>query len=164
MTQVLTQNQTQTGVPNQISSTVQIDIKLDDTNYALWSQVVEMYISGKDQLGYINRDFPQLPSTYLTFRTKRTKNAIVKEWLINFMDLTLITNFICFPTAKMVQDKIATTDFDGTNISQVYDLKRRVTRMRQTRKSIETYYNGLQGLCKEIDFHRPNLMECPTNI
>lgn len=123
-----------------------------------------MDISGKDQLGYINGDFPQLPSTDLTFRTKRTKNAIVKEWLINFMDLTLISNFICFLTTKMVQDQIATTDFDGTNISQVYDLKRRVTRMRQARKSIETYYNGLQGLCKEIDFRRPNLMECPTNI
>ena len=28
-----------------------IGIKLNDTNYALWSQVVEMYISGKDKLG-----------------------------------------------------------------------------------------------------------------
>lgn len=31
-----------------------IGIKLDGSNYALWSQVVEMYISGKDKLGYIN--------------------------------------------------------------------------------------------------------------
>jgi hypothetical protein len=35
-----------------------ISVKLDDTNYALWSQVVEMYISSKDKLGYINSDFP----------------------------------------------------------------------------------------------------------
>jgi hypothetical protein len=28
-----------------------IGIKLNSTNYALWSQVVEMYISGKDKLG-----------------------------------------------------------------------------------------------------------------
>ncbi|KAK2988889.1 hypothetical protein RJ640_000249 [Escallonia rubra] len=33
-----------------------IDIKLDDTNYELWSQVVEMYISGKYKLEYINGD------------------------------------------------------------------------------------------------------------
>ena len=31
-----------------------IGIKLDGSNYALWSQDVEMYISGKDKLGYIN--------------------------------------------------------------------------------------------------------------
>jgi hypothetical protein len=36
-----------------------IGIKLDDNNYALWSQIVEMYISGKDKLGYINGDLPQ---------------------------------------------------------------------------------------------------------
>ena len=36
-----------------------IDIKLNGSNYALWSQVVEMFISGKDKLGYINSDLPQ---------------------------------------------------------------------------------------------------------
>ena len=35
-----------------------IGVKLNDINYALWSQVVEMYISGKDKLGYINGDLP----------------------------------------------------------------------------------------------------------
>ena len=38
-----------------------IDIKLNGSNYALWSQVVEMYISGKDKLGYINDDCPPSP-------------------------------------------------------------------------------------------------------
>jgi hypothetical protein len=32
-----------------------------------------------------------------------------------------------FPTAKMVWDSIATTYFDGSDTSQVYDLRRRVT-------------------------------------
>ncbi|KAI9153763.1 hypothetical protein LWI28_016183 [Acer negundo] len=44
-----------------------IDIKLDGTNYALWSQVVEMYIFGKDKLGYINGDFLQPPQTDPSF-------------------------------------------------------------------------------------------------
>ena len=37
----------------------QISIKLDGTNYTLWSQVMEMYIAGKDKLGYITGDTPQ---------------------------------------------------------------------------------------------------------
>ncbi|RVW39276.1 hypothetical protein CK203_085115 [Vitis vinifera] len=142
----------------------QIGIKLDGTNYALWSQVVEMYISGKDKLGYINGDFLQPEPTDLTFRRWRTENAIVKEWLINSMDPTLISNFIRFPTAKMVWDSVATTYFDGTNTSQVYDLKRRVTKMRQVGGSIEKYYNDLQGLWREIDFRHPNPMNCATDI
>ena len=60
-----------------------IGIKLNGTNYALWSQVVEMYISGKDKLGYINGDLPQPPAIDPFFRKWRTDNAIVKGWLIN---------------------------------------------------------------------------------
>ena len=164
MTEVLTKNQTQTHLSTYDTSAVQIGIKLDGTNYALWSQVVEMYISGKDKLGYNNGDFLQPEPTDLTFRRWRTENAIVKEWLINSMDPTLISNFIRFPTAKMVWDSVATTYFDGTDTSQVYDLKRRVTKMRQVGGSIEKYYNDLQGLWKEIDFRRPNPMNCATDI
>ena len=123
-----------------------------------------MYITGKDKLGYINGDFLQPEPTDPTFRRWRTENAIVKGWLINSMDPTLISNFIRFPIAKMVWDSIATTYFDGTNTSQVYDLKRWVTKMRQVEGSIEKYYNDLQGLWKEIDFRRPNPMNYATDI
>ena len=49
MQQAFSQTQTQT------STTLghEISVKLDGTNYALWSQVMEMYIMGKDKLGYI---------------------------------------------------------------------------------------------------------------
>jgi hypothetical protein len=62
------------------------NIRLDGSNYGLWSQVVEIYISGKDKLGYINGDYPQPPKTNPFFRKWRTENAMVKGWLINSMD------------------------------------------------------------------------------
>ena len=71
MTKVLTKNQTQTHLPTYDASTAQIGIKLDGTNYALWSQVVEMYISSKDKLGYINGDFLQLEPTDSTFQLSK---------------------------------------------------------------------------------------------
>uniref|UniRef100_A0A2N9IGY8 Integrase catalytic domain-containing protein n=1 Tax=Fagus sylvatica TaxID=28930 RepID=A0A2N9IGY8_FAGSY len=164
MTEVLTRSQTSPHPPPADSSTAPIGIKLDGSNYALWSQVVEMYISGKDKLGYINGDSPQPPETDPSFRRWRTENAIVKGWLINSMDSSLIANFIRFPTAKQVWDSAATTYFDGTDTSQVYDLRRRVTRTKQAGGSIEKYYNDLQGLWREIDFRRPNPMECANDI
>ncbi|KAK3001372.1 hypothetical protein RJ639_022154 [Escallonia herrerae] len=141
-----------------------IDIKLNDTNYGLWSQVVEMYISGKDKLGYINGDLPQPQETDPSFIKWRTENAVVKSWLINSMDPKLSSNYIRFPTTKAAWDAIATTYFDGPDTSQVYDLKRKVTRIRQGEGSIETYYNNLQGLWREIDFRLPNLMKCEPDI
>jgi hypothetical protein len=63
---------------------------------------------------------PQSLSTDPCFQKWRTKNAIVKGWLINSMDTSLIGNFIWFPTAKMVWDYIAITYFDGFDTSHVY--------------------------------------------
>ena len=94
MTEVLTRAQTSPQPLLADSSTAPIGIKLEGSNYALWSQVVETYISGKDKLGYINGDSPQPPETDPSFRRWRTENAIVKGWLINSMDPSLIANFI----------------------------------------------------------------------
>lgn len=65
MTEAFTKAQAPTQTTE--NSAAPIGIKLDGTNYALWSQVVEMYISGKDKLGYINGDVPQPPSTSASF-------------------------------------------------------------------------------------------------
>lgn len=145
LTQILTQSSTQVSTQSHEPSTAQISVKLDGSNYGLWSQVVEMFISGKDKLGYINGDLPQPSPTDPQFRKWKTEDAIVKGWLINSMDPALIGNFIRFSNAKMVWDSIATTFFDGSDASQVYDLKRRVTHMRQGGETIEAYYNNLQG-------------------
>jgi hypothetical protein len=80
------------------------------------------------------------------------------------MDLALIGNFIRFPTAKLVWDFIATSFFDGSDTSQVYDLRRRVTRLKQAGGPLEKYFTDLQGLWREIDFRRPNPMECVFDI
>lgn len=46
----------------------------------------------------------------------------------------------------------------------MYDLRRRVSHLRQAGGFLEKYYTGLQGLWREIDFRRPNPMECPADI
>ena len=72
----------------------QIGIKLDGTNYALWSQIAEMFISRKDKLGYINGYLPQPELNDPSFKRYRTKNSVVKGWLIGSMNPSLVSNFI----------------------------------------------------------------------
>lgn len=99
-----------------------IGIKLDGSNYDLWSQVVEMYIFGKEKLKFINGDSPQPTPTDPSFCKWHTDNVIVKGWIINSMDSSLIGSLIRFPMAKAIWDSIAMTYFDGSDTSQVYDL------------------------------------------
>lgn len=88
MTKVL--NKTLPSIQTIDTITTPIDIKLDGTNYALWSQVFEIYISIKDKMWYINGDLLQPPQMDAIFRRWHTDNTIVKSWLINSMDATLI--------------------------------------------------------------------------
>lgn len=93
------------STPSQTSSdhaVTPIDIKLDDNIYPLWSHVVEMYISNKDKLRYINGNLLQPPQTDPTFRRWWTDNTIVKGWIMNSMEYSLISNFIRLSTSKLV--------------------------------------------------------------
>ena len=68
---------------------------------------------------------PKPSETDPGFRRWRTENATIKGWLIGSMDLSLVGNYIRFPTAKAVWDAVAMTFFDGTDTSQVYDPKKK---------------------------------------
>lgn len=141
-----------------------ISVKLDGKNYGLWSQIVEMFVSGKDKLGFLTGESSPPPAGDPAFRKWKTEDSTVKGWLINSMDSALITNFIRYPTAKDVWRAVQTTYFDGSDASQIYDLKRRVSRLKQAGGPIDKYYNDLQGLLREIDFRRPNPMVYPVDI
>ena len=95
---------------------------------------MEMYISEEDKL-----DLPQPAPIDLTFRGWRMENSIVKSWLINYIEPHMIGNFIKFPNTKSIWDFIATTYFDGLDISQVYKLKRKITQLKQNGGTIESY-------------------------
>ena len=114
MQQVLTQTQIWINSSSD-NFGIQMGIKLDGHNYALWSQV--MYIAGKDKLGYILGDTPQPEPTDPAFRKWRTENVDVKGWLINSMESSLINNFIRYPTAQLVWDAVPITFFDGSDTS-----------------------------------------------
>ena len=75
-------------------------VKLNGQNYELWSQIIEMFISGRDKLGFITSEITQPALTDSSYSKWRTENAIVKGWIINSLSPELIENFIRFPITK----------------------------------------------------------------
>lgn len=150
MTETL--NKVSASTPTVDVGVAPIGIKLDGSNYPLWSQVVEIYISAKDKLGYINDSLPQPSQTDSTFRQWRTNNAIVKGWLINSMEASLISIFIRYPTTKQVWDTIATTFSDRSDTPQVYEPCRQKSKLKQVGCSLEKFYDELQGLWRSKSF------------
>ncbi|XP_078166075.1 uncharacterized protein LOC144560701 isoform X2 [Carex rostrata] len=141
-----------------------ISVKLTGHNYGLWAQVVEMHLAGKEKLGYINGTLPAPPTTNENYAKWFAEDSTVKAWLIGSMDSALIGNFIRFPCARDVWKAVVVAYFDGKDKTQVYNLRRKVTRLKQSGRPLEEYFNNLQFFWQEIDFRRPNPMECPKDI
>ena len=69
---------------------IQMGIKLDGHNYAQWSQVMEMYIAGKDKLGYILGDTPQPEPIDPAFRSRDGSSTQWSHlWLVTLSDIPL---------------------------------------------------------------------------
>jgi gag-polypeptide of LTR copia-type len=105
-------------------------IKLDGRNFNLWSQMLKMKLSGKDKIGYIDGSIPKPPITNLSYRKWRMDDSLIKDYIIESMDSSLVGNFIVFSTAKEVWNSIQTTFFDGDDLTQIFELKRRVNRVK----------------------------------
>ena len=87
-----------------------------------------MFIYSRDKLELITGKIKQPAPNDPTYNKWRRKKAIVKGWIVNFLTPNLIGNFIIFATTKRVWNAIATTYFDGGDIVQVYNLKRKFNR------------------------------------
>jgi gag-polypeptide of LTR copia-type len=121
-------------------------------------------VKGRDKMKHLTGNPPPPAPTDTLFQKWDVDDSIVKGWLINSLDPKLQSTFIRYPTAKEVWDAIATTFYDGNDKAQVYNLNKKVTRLKQLDRTVEDYYHELQGLWREIDYRRPNPMVHPEDI
>lgn len=83
-----------------------ISVKLDGTNYCVWSQIMEMYIAGKRKKGYITGRKAELAETDADYDEWEAEDKTVKSWLITSMTGPLMAQFVQYRTAKEVWDAI----------------------------------------------------------
>lgn len=126
-------------------------ITLDDSNYQLWSQLMEMCISARNKLGFLTGT-TTLPKTgEKEIENWLMENNKVKSWLIDSMSPSLIPRFIRLKTAKEIWEAVARTFYDGSDETQLFELNRRSFNTKQNGRSLATYYNELLGIFQEID-------------
>ncbi|XP_070662412.1 uncharacterized protein [Malus domestica] len=101
------------------ASSVPNTVKLNGSNYPLWSKVLEVHIARRGRKGFVTGS----TEDSVEFETWETGNAIVKGWLINSMEPAIMGFFIHLRTAKEVWEEVARTYYNGSDISQIYELK-----------------------------------------
>ncbi|KAM2026405.1 hypothetical protein ACFX1T_018826 [Malus domestica] len=98
-------------------------VKLNGSNYRVWSKVLEMHIARRGKKRFLIRSIKEPKEDSVEYEAWENGIAIVKGWLINSLDPTIMGFFIHLRTAKEVWEKVARTYYNGSDISQIYKLK-----------------------------------------
>ena len=81
-------------VTNHETTSPTISIKLDGSNYLVWSQILKIHITGRKKKGYIIGRKITLAEDNPNYDEWEAKNALVKSWPINSMTNKLISHFV----------------------------------------------------------------------
>ncbi|CAN6686958.1 unnamed protein product [Malus baccata var. baccata] len=128
------------------ASTVPSTVKLNGTIYPLWSKVLEMHVAGRGKKGFVTGSVKEPKKNNTEYEAWEVGNAIVKEWLINFMDPTIMGFVIHLHTAKEVWDKVKSFQ------------------LRQEGRPIGVYYADPKAVWQDLDQRRPFKIECVVDL
>ncbi|KAL5741415.1 hypothetical protein ACOSP7_028147 [Xanthoceras sorbifolium] len=126
-----------------------IEIKLDGSNYHLWSKFVEIFVAGKDKYGFL---------------TGESVKPATTRWLLGSMTFKIMGMFIRLPTAQAIWEAVARTYYDGADQSIIYELNSKVFHMRQSGRLISEYYGELNTIWQELDQRCSNDMTDATDV
>ncbi|XP_070666587.1 uncharacterized protein [Malus domestica] len=112
-------------------------MKLNGSNYPLWSKVLEMHIVGRGRKGFVTGSIKEPAEDSAEYETWEIGNAIIKGWLINSME----------PAIK------------GFLFTRVKSF-----RLRQEGRPVGVYYADLKSVWQELDQRRPIKMECVADL
>ena len=139
-------NPSQVIVQNVQDAPFPAGVILDDTNYPLWSQLMEMRIGARNKSGFITGKTPKPTTNEKQIEAWLIDNNKVKSWLIDSMNPTLIRRFIRLQTAAEIWEAVRKTFYDGSDETQLFELNRRSFTTRQNGRSLPTYYNELVSI------------------
>ena len=149
---------TQQIIVHQDNSTFPTGIILDETNYSLWSQLMEMRIGARNKAGYLTGETTKPDVGDPNLGAWITENHRVKSWLIDAMSPALMQRFIRLSTAKEIWEAVSKTFYDGSDETCIFELNQRSFSTKQNGRPLSTYYNELVAIFQEID-HRTKSQE-----
>ena len=74
---------------------------LIETNYEVWSQIMEMQIAGCEKLEYTSKTSWKVTDTS-SYAKWYAENQKVKGWLLIFMSLEIMKRYLRLPTAHEI--------------------------------------------------------------
>ncbi|KAI5339396.1 hypothetical protein L3X38_018668 [Prunus dulcis] len=117
-----------------------MEFKLNGSNYEIWASMIELHASTQGKLGYLTGNTNASDSQDPKFGKWKIADAVGKSWMLRTMEPSLLNMFHTLPTAKEIWDAVNQMFYDGSDISQLYEMRCQATRLKQESRPVFTYF------------------------
>ncbi|KAK2988057.1 hypothetical protein RJ640_001998 [Escallonia rubra] len=145
-------------------SSFKAGIILNDTNYDLWSQIMEMHIAEKEKLSFIRGNSQPPTKEDDLYEKWYVENQKVKRWLLMSMSPEIMKRYIRLPTARDIWKALSKAFYDGSDELQVFVLNQRAFSAKQSGRTLSAYYGELTEFFGELDHRDKVIMESENDV
>ncbi|CAL2232370.1 unnamed protein product [Prunus armeniaca] len=126
--------------------------------------MIELHATIQGKLGYMTGEIDALDFKDPKFGKWKITGAVVKSWMLRTMEPNLLNMFHTLPTAKEIWDVVNQMFYDGSDISQLYELRCQATHLKQEGRLVSTYFAELKAIWLELDKRCPFQMKCADDM
>jgi transposase InsO family protein len=146
------------------NSSFNAGIILNETNYDMWSQIMEMHIAEKEKLSFIRGKSQPPTEKDEGYEKWYADNQKVKRWLLMSMTPDIMKRYIRLPTARDIWKALSKAFYDGADELQVFTLNQRAFSAKQNGRSLSIYYGELTEIFSELDHRDKVIMESENDV
>ncbi|XP_060968835.1 uncharacterized protein LOC133036299 [Cannabis sativa] len=123
-------------------------------NYISWSRAMQLSISVKNKLGFLDGTIPKPPpSDYILYNAWVRNNNIVISWILNSVSKEISSSILYDESAAIWAD--LKVRFYQRNGPHIYNLRKGLMNLRQENQSISMYFTKLKTIWEELSNYRP---------
>ncbi|KAL1562087.1 hypothetical protein AAHA92_04705 [Salvia divinorum] len=133
------------------SKNVTLAVKLNGTNYPLWSRLMKIAVGSRRALRHITGIPPPPAPEDREYLEWEETDLIVFSWIIDNIETDIVVDFAHHQTTQALWESLTVTFESTADPYLIYDLDDKANRMIQGELSLETYWRHLHGMWIDID-------------
>ena len=119
-------------------------IKLDGTNYLIWSRTFTLAIEARGMSNFIEEHVTQ-PEEVIALKKFKSQKSLIMTWLFNFMRADIRYTFLLLDTPHKIWTTAKQTYSQQGNDAQCFDLRKKLRTLDQHHRSVVEYFAELSG-------------------
>lgn len=127
-----------------------ITIVLTENNYNQWQRSMEMALSSKLKLGFVDGTYvkPSTNSPLLVYWNRC--NNMITSWILNFVSVDIRNNIVYIQSAREIWLDLEVR-FAQSNVPKLFHLRKEIVHLAQVSLSISAYFTKFRTLHDELE-------------